>query len=177
MEDNDGGYRQRLKDKQPLEAIVGELLQQAGATICTAESCSGGLLAHRLTNIAGSSAYFTRGWVTYSNEAKVAELGVPAELINRYGAVSAEVAGAMATGALAVAGATYALAISGIAGPGGGSAHKPVGLVYMALAGPAGYLRIAREVFGGARLAIKEQSTTYALTMLLDLLQSIACGN
>ncbi|HKD47178.1 MAG TPA: CinA family protein [Rhizomicrobium sp.] len=115
-----------------------ELLDEARAKnirIVTAESCTGGLIAALLTEIPGSSDVVERGFVTYSNEAKTEELGVPAALLGKYGAVSREVAQAMAEGALSHSHAQWAIAVTGIAGPGGGSAEKPVGLVFIALAG------------------------------------------
>ena len=118
------------------EWIVCEL-KRRGLTLTTAESCTGGLLADRVTDVSGASEVFHEGFVTYSNKAKSELLGVSAELIERHGAVSAEVARAMAEGAKNRAQADFALALTGIAGPGGGSAEKPVGLVHIALARPA----------------------------------------
>ena len=114
-----------------LAEVVGEKLAQQKKTIAVAESCTGGLLAKLLTDISGSSKYFTFGWITYSNQAKVSELGVPADLIQEYGAVSEQVARAMAMGARNKAGTDYAIGITGIAGPTGGTEQKPVGLVYI----------------------------------------------
>jgi nicotinamide-nucleotide amidase len=108
-----------------------------GLKIATAESCTGGLLAGLLTEIPGSSAVFERGFVTYSNEAKAEMIGVPTSLITAHGAVSEPVARAMAAGVQRLSGATWTIAVTGIAGPAGGSAEKPVGTVYMAVAGPA----------------------------------------
>ena len=116
---------------QSLAEVVGEKLTRQGKTIAVAESCTGGLLAKLLTDIPGSSKYFTFGWITYSNQAKVSELGVPADLIQEYGAVSEQVARAMAVGARKKAGTDYAIGITGIAGPTGGTEQKPVGLVYI----------------------------------------------
>ncbi len=118
---------------QSLAEVVGEKLAQQGKTIAVAESCTGGLLAKLLTDIPGSSKYFTYGWITYSNEAKIGELGVPAELIQEYGAVSEQVARAMAIGARKKARTDYAISITGIAGPAGGTEQKPVGLVYISV--------------------------------------------
>jgi len=118
---------------QSLAEVVGEKLAQRGKTIAVAESCTGGLLAKLLTDNPGSSKYFTYGWITYSNEAKTSELGVPAELIQEYGAVSEQVARAMAIGARKKAGTDYAISITGIAGPAGGTEQKPVGLVYISV--------------------------------------------
>lgn len=121
-----------------IAAAVGELLRRAGRTIATAESCTGGLIAKQLTDIPGSSAYLLEGIVTYSNAAKTRRLGVPEELIRAYGAVSAAVAEAMAVGCRVASGADYALSVTGIAGPDGGTADKPIGLVYVGLADAGG---------------------------------------
>ncbi|HON92935.1 MAG TPA: competence/damage-inducible protein A [Sedimentisphaerales bacterium] len=120
-------------DAQTLAEVVGERLAELGRTVAVAESCTGGLLASLITDVAGSSRYFTCGWVTYSNTAKQRELEVSSDMIDRYGAVSEQVAAAMAQGARRRSGADYAIGITGIAGPGGGSDAKPVGLVYIAL--------------------------------------------
>jgi nicotinamide-nucleotide amidase len=122
----------------PLEEVVAELLTTNRSTIATAESCTGGLLAERLTRIPGSSTYFLGGVVSYSNERKTAWTEVPAELIAAKGAVSAEVAIALAEGIRRSVGSTFGVGVTGIAGPGGGSEEKPVGTVHIALAGPAG---------------------------------------
>ncbi|MET0754368.1 MAG: competence/damage-inducible protein A [Pyrinomonadaceae bacterium] len=116
---------------ETMEEIVGQILREKGKTLSTAESCTGGLIAQRLTDISGSSEYFIEGVVAYSNEAKIRTLNVPKELIEQHGAVSAEVAEAMAKGMRARAETDYAISITGIAGPGGGSAEKPVGLVFI----------------------------------------------
>lgn len=121
-------------DDQPMEHVVVDLLTRMGRKVSLAESCTGGCTAHRLTNVPGASAVLDSAFVTYANEAKSALLGVPARLIEMHGAVSREVAAAMATGCLARSGADYALAITGIAGPSGGSPEKPVGTVFIALA-------------------------------------------
>jgi nicotinamide-nucleotide amidase len=137
--------------------------------LATAESCTGGLIAAALTHLPGSSDVFDRGFVTYSNEAKTAVLGVPAALIETEGAVSAEVAMAMALGALARSEAHLAVAVTGIAGPGGGSPTKPVGLVYLALAHrdmPAPI--VDRAVFQGDRNCIRLCSVRYALQLISD---------
>jgi nicotinamide-nucleotide amidase len=119
-----------------LEQVVVQQLTASGKTVATAESCTGGLVAHRLTNISGSSVVFRQGWVTYSNESKQNQLGVPASLLEQHGAVSEPVARAMAEGARQRSGADFAVAVTGIAGPTGGTAEKPVGLVFMAVASP-----------------------------------------
>ncbi len=126
------------RDEQRLEEVVGRLLLETKRTVAVAESCTGGLVCHRLTNLPGSSAYFIRGEVVYSNEAKERLLGVPRELMAEHGAVSRPVAQAMAVGMRQVAGTDLALGITGIAGPGGGTAAKPVGLTYIALASDDG---------------------------------------
>lgn len=120
-------------DDQSISEVVGRKLAETGRTIAVAESCTGGLIAKMLTDVAGSSRYFKCGWVTYSNESKVNQLGVKADLIDKHGAVSSEVALAMAKGARQRSGADFAIAVTGIAGPGGGSSQKPVGLVYICL--------------------------------------------
>ncbi len=122
------------RDEERLEEVVGRLLLDAKQTVAVAESCTGGLLCHRLTNLPGSSAYFVLGEVVYSNQAKVSFVGVPRELIARHGAVSRPVAEGMASGVRDAAGTDLALGITGIAGPGGGTAEKPVGLTYIAIA-------------------------------------------
>lgn len=121
-------------DQSSLERTVVKLLKQRGMTLATAESCTGGLISNRITNVPGSSEVFTHGFVTYANEAKTAMLGVPAKLIESHGAVSEEVARAMAEGALRASGVGIAVAVTGIAGPGGGSEEKPVGTAWIALA-------------------------------------------
>jgi nicotinamide-nucleotide amidase len=126
------------RDGDRLEEIAGRLLLEARQTVSVAESCTGGLVCHRLTNLAGSSAYFIRGDVVYSNESKETLLGVPHELIETYGAVSRVVAEAMASGMREAAGTDLALGVTGIAGPGGGSAGKPVGLTFIAIASAEG---------------------------------------
>jgi len=120
-------------EEQTLAEVVGEKLARLEKTVAVAESCTGGLLTKLLTDIPGSSKYFTFGWITYSNEAKVSELGVPADLIQDYGAVSEQVARAMAGAARKKAGTDYAISITGIAGPAGGTEQKPVGLVYISV--------------------------------------------
>jgi nicotinamide-nucleotide amidase len=144
-----------------------------GLTIATAESCTGGLVAGALTEIAGSSAVVLCGFVTYSNEAKQRMVGVPAETLAAHGAVSRPTAQAMAEGALAHSPADLAVAITGIAGPGGGSAEKPVGLVHFAAAARAG-ARIARERRYGdiGRAAVRHASVLEALAMLEELARS-----
>jgi nicotinamide-nucleotide amidase len=156
-----------------LHAAAGRIIETCtarGLTIATAESCTGGLVAGALTEIAGSSAVVLCGFVTYSNEAKQTMLGVPAEMLAAHGAVSRPTAQAMAEGALAHSPADLAVAITGIAGPGGGSAEKPVGLVHFAGAARAG-ARIARERRYGdiGRTPVRHASVLEALAMLEEL--------
>lgn len=126
------------RDEDRLEEVVGRLLRDGAQRIAVAESCTGGLVCHRLTNVAGSSAYFVRGEVAYSDQAKETVLGVPRAMIVRHGAVSQAVAQAMASGIRDAAGTDLAIGITGIAGPGGGSEQKPVGLTYIAIASSEG---------------------------------------
>jgi nicotinamide-nucleotide amidase len=147
-----------------------EACRARGLTVVTAESCTGGLVAGALTEIAGSSDVVDRGFVTYSNAAKQAMLGVPAETLDRHGAVSRQTAAAMATGALAHAPADIAVAITGIAGPGGGSADKPVGLVHFAAAKRDGALIHREKRFGAiGRRHVRLKSVAEALDMIAEL--------
>jgi nicotinamide-nucleotide amidase len=163
-----GIIRERLRgrviavDRETLEEIVGQLLRAGGATLAVAESCTGGLVAHRLTQIPGSSDYFDRSVVVYSNAAKVQMLEVPGALIESAGAVSAEVAEKMAEGVRRVSKATLGLAITGIAGPTGGSEEKPVGTVFIALASPKGTAS-KRYQFMGDRNQIQTLSAYTAI--------------
>jgi nicotinamide-nucleotide amidase len=158
-------------DGSTVDAQVAVLLREAGLTIATAESCTGGLLAGRLTDLAGSSDYVLGGLVVYSNEAKTALAGVPAALIERVGAVSTEVAEALADGARAAVGADLGVGITGVAGPGGGTPAKPVGLVCFSVAGPDGR-RITRSArLPGSRTDVRERSTTVAMHLVRRLLE------
>jgi nicotinamide-nucleotide amidase len=139
-----------------------------GLRLATAESCTGGLIAATLTAIAGSSDVLDRGFVTYSNVAKAEILGVPVALIARLGAVSSEVAMAMAEGALVHAPAALAIAVTGVAGPDGGSAEKPVGLVWFGLAERGRATRSERQVFPGDRTAVRAAAVTRALALLAE---------
>ena len=158
-----------------LPICVGRALEAAGATLAVAESCTGGLLGALITEVPGSSAYFTCGYVTYSNEAKERELGVEARTLEEHGAVSTETAMAMALGARARSGAGYACAVTGVAGPGGGSDEKPVGTVCIAVVGPAG-ISEKRYTFPGSREQIRRLSAHWALQMVLRALRSEAPG-
>lgn len=154
---------------EDLAKRAGELLKRMGLTLSLAESCTGGLIAHRITNISGSSNYFLGGVVAYSNEAKEKILGLPHETILRYGAVSEESARAMAEGARRLFVSDLALAVTGIAGPTGGTPEKPVGLVYIALAVEE-EVRCERHIWSGDRLQNKAQSAEAALEMLIAYL-------
>lgn len=148
-------------------ALVGERLKARGWMLATAESCTGGWVAAAVTVIAGSSAWFERGFVTYSNEAKIDMLGVPLELIERHGAVSEEVARAMALGALAHSRAHIALSITGVAGPGGGTPDKPVGLVCFGWAVGNAVQVIETKRFSGDREAVRKAAVLHALQGVL----------
>ncbi|HWA48188.1 MAG TPA: nicotinamide-nucleotide amidohydrolase family protein [Dongiaceae bacterium] len=145
-----------------------DLYRARGLRIATAESCTGGMIAAALTDIGGSSDVFERGFVTYSNEAKTELIGVPADLIAKFGAVSEQVAREMAAGALRHAHADVAVAVTGIAGPGGGSAEKPVGLVYLGLARRGAETRCERRIFPGSRADIRRATVDRALEMLAE---------
>ena len=145
-----------------------EACRAARLRVATAESCTGGLIAACLTEIAGASEVVDRGYVTYSNKAKRELLGVPDELLLRVGAVSEDVARAMAVGALSRSYADLAVSVTGIAGPGGGTPAKPVGLVYHARAGRDGSLAHRRAVYEGNRAAIRFATVEAALDMLMD---------
>jgi nicotinamide-nucleotide amidase len=154
---------------EPARALL-DLCRAKNLTIAAAESCTGGLLAATLTEIPGSSAVFDRGFVTYSNEAKAAMLGVPPDLLATFGAVSAETAQAMASGALAQAGVDLAVAITGIAGPGGAMPGKPVGLVHFAAASRGGRRsHQARQLGDIGRATVRHESVRQALAMLQEL--------
>jgi len=151
--------------EESLEAVVGSLLLGAGMRLTVAESITGGLIAHRITQVPGASRYFDTGFVAYSNESKTALLGVAPDLFQRVGAVSEEVALAMATGALERASAGIAVSVTGIAGPTGGSDEKPVGLVYIGLATRAS-ARAERWLFPGERRQVKRWTAQTALDLV-----------
>ncbi|MFN4092520.1 MAG: CinA family protein [Brevundimonas sp.] len=144
--------------------------RRSGLMVATAESCTGGLVAGAITAVAGSSDALDRGFVTYSNAAKAAMLGVAPELIEAHGAVSEPVSRAMAEGAAALSEAEVAVAVTGIAGPGGGSDEKPVGLVHFAATGPQGTIHQARQFGDIGREAVRAASVRVALEMLLERL-------
>jgi len=151
--------------EQSLARAVGEELAEQEKTIAVAESCTGGLLAKLLTDAAGASRYFTHGWITYSNEAKTSELGVPADLIAEYGAVSGQVAESMARGARTRARTDFAIGITGIAGPTGGTEQKPIGLVYISVDSD-GECETRRCLFSHERRAIRLRAAQTALNIL-----------
>lgn len=152
----------------PIYAALVQALRDAGASLVTAESCTGGMLSEHITAIAGSSDVFMGGFVTYANSMKERVLAVPSKLLARHGAVSKEVAQAMAWGALQISGAHHAVSITGVAGPGGGSADKPVGTVWIGRASPAGVQAEARRfLFPGDRATVRRRSASTAAAMVL----------
>ncbi len=148
---------------------VGAVLRTRQQVIAAAESCTGGWIAKAITDVPGSSGWFDRGFVSYSNTAKSDLLGVRVETLTEHGAVSAETVAAMATGALERSRADVAVAVSGIAGPDGGSLDKPVGTVYLAWALRNGPARVERRHFGGDREAVRRQTVAAALQGVLDV--------
>ena len=157
-----------IKSIRELSIDLGAALSARGWTAATAESCTGGLVAGAITDIAGSSGWFDRGFVTYSNEAKVELLGVRAETLARHGAVSEAIAREMVVGALERSLASIAVAVTGVAGPGGGTADKPVGLVWFAWAVRGGSVEAISHRFPGDRAAVREASVGVALAGLLE---------
>lgn len=162
-----------FSDGDPMEAVIGAALKRAGATVSTVESCTGGMVAEMITAVAGASEYFDRGFVTYTNQAKHELVGVPMAIIDEHGPVSEPCARAMAEGARARAKTTYALSVTGLAGPGGGTPDKPVGLVYVGLATPEQTL-VRRVMWPGQREQIRSISAMAALDMLRRALAGIA---
>jgi nicotinamide-nucleotide amidase len=161
-------------DGSTVDEQVARMLRASEQTVAVAESCTGGLLAARLTELPGSSDYMKGGVVAYSNEVKVALAAVPLDLIERHGAVSQEVAEALADGARLQVGADFGVGVTGVAGPGGGSEEKPVGLVWISVAAP-GDTRLSRSVnLPGARLDIRERATTVAMHLLRRVLLEVA---
>ncbi|AJJ18498.1 MULTISPECIES: nicotinamide-nucleotide amidase [Yersinia] len=156
------------KQLRQLSIAIGDKLKARGAWVTCAESCTGGWVAKALTDIAGSSAYFDRGFVTYSNAAKHDLLGVSETTLANYGAVSEAVVREMALGALREANADFAVSISGIAGPDGGSADKPVGTVWFAFAAREGQILACKQIFPGDRDAVRLQAAVFALQTLFD---------
>ncbi len=150
---------------EPLEVMVGRLLTMQKKTLALAESCTGGLITHRLTNVPGSSAYVIASVIAYAYEAKVAALGVSWDTLNKFGAVSQETVAEMARGVCEKFSATLGLAVTGIAGPGGGMPGKPVGLTYIGLATPERVI-VEKHLWQGNRLQNKEASAEAALDLL-----------
>ena len=147
-------------------------LKQSGMRICCAESCTGGMIAAAITDIAGSSAVFSRGFVTYSNQAKINMLGVKPETLNLHGAVSGQTVSEMASGAITASEdeADFAVAVSGIAGPDGGTVEKPVGLVYICVLKKGEVGQVTRYVFDGDRQSVRTQTVENALKTIGDLI-------
>ena len=165
-----------LQHQEPLEIIAGELLRRRGLRLAVAESCTGGLIGHRLTNIPGSSDYYMGSVTAYAYEAKVRLLGVSWSSLEEYGAVSREVAIEMARGVRTNLNADIGLSVTGIAGPGGGSAEKPVGLTWIGFSSPDG--EEARQfIWQGDRLQVKEQSAEAALDILVEYLRRVGDGS
>jgi nicotinamide-nucleotide amidase len=159
------------KNDEPLEEIIGRLLLEKNKKLALAESCTGGLIGHRITNVSGSSKYFLEGITTYTNEAKTKRLGVPESIIENYGAVSKETAIAMAEGIRKVSGADFTLSVTGIAGPTGGTKEKPVGLTYIAISGEW-VCECQQFIFPQDREKNKERAAQSALNLLrLELLK------
>ncbi len=171
LDDTASRVRERLGDavfaegEETIDTVVARLFRERELTLALAESCTGGLIAKRITDLPGSSAYFSQGIVAYANEAKERLLGVPAELLVNVGAVSREVAEAMANGVRERAGCDLGLAVTGVAGPDGGSEEKPVGTVYIALADAEG-CRVERFRFGGSRDKVRIRTAVMALDWL-----------
>jgi nicotinamide-nucleotide amidase len=157
-------------DDRSIEEVIGGLLRERAMTLAVAESCTGGLLASRITDVPGSSEYFDRGVVCYSNQAKIEWVGVPAELIAAHGAVSEPVARAMAAGIRERARASVGIGITGIAGPGGGTPEKPVGTVAVSVVTPVGE-SVRTFLFVGPRDMVKFQSAQAAMNMLRLLIE------
>lgn len=156
---------------ESLELQLGHLLLARNYWIATAESCTGGLITHRLTNISGCSAYVVGGVVAYSNSVKMQLLNVPETTLNTHGAVSQPTAEAMVTGALTLFDADIAISVTGIAGPGGGSEDKPVGLTYIGCGVRDGRVRVERHIWPGDRLAVKSASADAALRLAIAVLR------
>jgi nicotinamide-nucleotide amidase len=157
-----------------IEKVIGELLRDKGWTLAIAESCTGGLVSDLITNVAGSSDYFEGGIVTYSNRAKTEHLDVPSNAIKRYGAVSPQVAIKMAHGVRKAFHSTFGVSITGIAGPGGGSRKKPVGLVFIAVSDGKKTL-VKEERLKGSRREIKKESARRSLKYLYDFIANAPC--
>ncbi len=156
-----------MTSDQPLEVQLNHLLAESGLSVAAAESCSGGLVASRITSVAGSSSYFAGSVVAYSNQMKQDVLSVPASILEQRGAVSPECAAAMAEGVQQLTGATFAVSTTGIAGPGGATGRKPVGLVYFACTTPAG-TETHEMHWNGDRAVVMQEAATFALHLIVD---------
>lgn len=156
------------RDLEALALTLGRALQKRGWRLAAAESCTGGWIAKAVTDVAGSSQWFDGGIVAYSNAAKTAVLGVSGDVLESHGAVSEETVRAMAEGARTRFAADLAVAVSGVAGPGGGTADKPVGMVHFAWAAPGG-VTAARRIFAGSRESVRRQTVALALERLIEL--------
>ena len=156
--------------EKTMEAILGEMLDERGLTIATAESCTGGLVSHRLTNVPGSSEYYIGSVIAYAYHAKVRQLNVKWQTLETHGAVSHETVAEMASGVRAALETDIGIAVSGIAGPGGGSPGKPVGLVWLGLSTPDGNWTRDHN-FEGERIAVKNQAAEAALQFVIDYLE------
>lgn len=161
-----GAFIYGFDDETIFSAVAHQMIAK-GYTLAVAESCTGGLIASSLTDIPNASRFFMRGWVTYSNESKMDELQVPDETLQVFGAVSEETVQEMARHAAVIAGCDFGLAVSGIAGPGGGSTDKPVGLVWLALYGPQG-MKTKKLNLSGSRIQIKMRAAKNAANLLLQ---------
>ena len=159
-----------------LAKLLGAALSASGRTLAVAESCTGGLLGGAITSIPGSSLYFSGGVLAYGNSAKISLLGVPPDLIAARGAVSREVAVAMADGVLSIFRADLAIAVTGVAGPGGGNRGKPVGTVWVAVVSPGGVRYAHRFRFPGGREAVRRETVRASLCAAIDVLRSDAAG-
>jgi len=157
-------------DQKSIEVEIGEILTARGLTLAAAESCTGGLVSHRITNVPGSSVYFVGGVVSYANAVKIALVGVRPQTLEMHGAVSRETVIEMARGVRVALKADIGIAISGIAGPGGGTAEKPVGLTWIGLSAAEGE-EARKSIWPGDRLAVKEQSAQAALELVLEYLK------
>ena len=172
MNDNENSLEAIREDCRQLATHIVEEFAEIGAMIATAESCTGGLIAGAITDIAGSSSVFDRGFVTYSNEAKQDMLGVTEKTLEKYGAVSAQTASEMVLGARRRSRASFAVSVTGVAGPGGGTLHKPVGLVWMGLTGPGALTNVLELRFSPewSREMIRAATVRAALDGLLSRL-------
>ena len=165
-----------MAERLKIEREAGRLLAEKGFKLAVAESCTGGLIGHRITSVAGSSEWFSGGVIAYANEVKIAQLGVRRDALDKFGAVSGIVARQMAEGVKSRFKSDVAVAVTGIAGPGGGSAKKAVGLVFIAVAGGGGRTVVRRFRFKGDRAAVKKAGSESAIKMLIGFLKKKRSG-